>query len=404
MVKRLVFPFEDLLNHTIVLEQEHELFRRSVSKFVSEYIEPYANRIDQEDKIPEEVWDSLKRQGFMGLMIPPEYNGQGGDNRSHVIFAEEISRVSPAVYVIVAVQNLFIFPLLLYGTEDQKKKYLPRIVSGEIIAAHANTEPGAGSDVAGIKSTAKKVNDHYVINGVKTFISLGDVADVFIVSARTSPPQPGKRWWGITTFIVERDTSGFKINRSLEKYGLRGSHVAEIVLEDVKVPEENVVGKPGEGFKVVVETYDRARIGIAGQALGIARAAVEKSMEYALKREAFEKKLVDFQAIQFYLSDMLTKLQTARLITYWAAYLADKGSRDFIVAASMAKLVATEVAQELAIKAIDIHGGYGLMSESGIERLLRDSQILKIYEGTTEIQKITVIRSLMRKLYGYTPP
>jgi len=209
---------------------------------------------------------------------------------------------------------------------------------------------------------------------------------------------------GITTFIVERDTSGFKINRSLEKYGLRGSHVAEIVLEDVKVPEENVVGKPGEGFKVVVETYDRARIGIAGQALGIARAAVEKSMEYALKREAFEKKLVDFQAIQFYLSDMLTKLQTARLVTYWAAYLADKGSRDFIVAASMAKLVATEVAQELAIKAIDIHGGYGLMSESGIERLLRDSQILKIYEGTTEIQKITVIRSLMRKLYGYTPP
>jgi alkylation response protein AidB-like acyl-CoA dehydrogenase len=224
------------------------------------------------------------------------------------------------------------------------------------------------------------------------------------VSARTSPPQPGKRWWGITTFIVERDTSGFKINRSLEKYGLRGSHVAEIVLEDVKVPEENIVGKPGEGFKVVVETYDRARIGIAGQALGIARAAVEKSMEYALKREAFEKKLVDFQAIQFYLSDMLTKLQTARLVTYWAAYLADKGSRDFIVAASMAKLVATEVAQELAIKAIDIHGGYGLMSESGIERLLRDSQILKIYEGTTEIQKITVIRSLMRKLYGSTPP
>ncbi|MEZ0290468.1 MAG: acyl-CoA dehydrogenase family protein [Sulfolobales archaeon] len=396
----MVFPLTTVLDHAIVLEEEHEIFRKSVERFVAENIQPYADLIDREDRIPQEVWDSLRKNGYLGLIIPAEYGGQGGDNRSHVIFAEEISRVSPSVYVIVAVQNLFIYPLLLYGTEDQRKRYLPRIASGEIIAAHANTEPGAGSDVAGIQSKARKINDHYVISGVKTYISLGDVADVFIVSARTHPPQEGKRWWGITTFIVERDTPGFKINRSLEKYGLRGSHVAEIVLDEVRVPEENVVGEPGAGFKVVVETYDRCRIGIAGQALGVARAALEKSLDYSVKREAFGRKIVEFQGVQFYLADMIVKLEAARLVTYWAAYLADKNSRDFIVAASIAKLLATEAAQEMAIRAIDIHGGYGLMAESGVERLLRDSQILKIYEGTTEIQKITIIRQLIRRLYG----
>ncbi|MEM0457619.1 MAG: acyl-CoA dehydrogenase family protein [Sulfolobales archaeon] len=396
----MVYPLSSILDHLVVLEEEHELFRRSVENYATTFIQPYADRIDREDRIPDDLWDSIRKSGYLGLSIPQEYGGQGGDYRSQVIFAEEISRISPAVYVVFAVQNLFIYPLLLYGTEDQKRRFLPKIASGDIIAAHANTEPGAGSDVAGIRSRARKVNDHYLISGVKTFISLGDVADVFIVSARTHPPQEGRRWWGITTFIVERDRPGFKINRSLEKYGLRGSHVAELVLEDVKVPGENIIGEPGYGFKVVVETYDRARIGIAGQALGVARAALEKSVDYAVKREAFERKIIEFQGIQFYLADMIAKLEAARLVTYWAAYLADRNSRDFIIAASIAKILATEVAQELSIKAIDIHGGLGLMAESGVERLLRDSQILKIYEGTTEIQKLTIIKQIMRRFYG----
>ncbi|MEM1633045.1 MAG: acyl-CoA dehydrogenase family protein [Sulfolobales archaeon] len=396
----MVYPLSSILDHLVVLEEEHELFRRSVENYATTFIQPYADRIDREDRIPDDLWDSIRKSGYLGLSIPQEYGGQGGDYRSQVIFAEEISRISPAVYVVFAVQNLFIYPLLLYGTEDQKRRFLPKIASGDIIAAHANTEPGAGSDVAGIRSRARKVNDHYLISGVKTFISLGDVADVFIVSARTHPPQEGRRWWGITTFIVERDRPGFKINRSLEKYGLRGSHVAELVLEDVKVPEENIIGEPGYGFKVVVETYDRARIGIAGQALGVARAALEKSVDYAVKREAFERKIIEFQGIQFYLADMIAKLEAARLVTYWAAYLADRNSRDFIIAASIAKILATEVAQELSIKAIDIHGGLGLMAESGVERLLRDSQILKIYEGTTEIQKLTIIKQIIRRFYG----
>ncbi|MEL9929606.1 MAG: acyl-CoA dehydrogenase family protein [Sulfolobales archaeon] len=396
----MVYPLSSILDHLVVLEEEHELFRRSVENYATTFIQPYADRIDREDRIPDDLWDSIRKSGYLGLSIPQEYGGQGGDYRSQVIFAEEVSRISPAVYVVFAVQNLFIYPLLLYGTEDQKRRFLPKIASGDIIAAHANTEPGAGSDVAGIRSRARKVNDHYLISGVKTFISLGDVADVFIVSARTHPPQEGRRWWGITTFIVERDRPGFKINRSLEKYGLRGSHVAELVLEDVKVPEENIIGEPGYGFKVVVETYDRARIGIAGQALGVARAALEKSVDYAVKREAFERKIIEFQGIQFYLADMIAKLEAARLVTYWAAYLADRNSRDFIIAASIAKILATEVAQELSIKAIDIHGGLGLMAESGVERLLRDSQILKIYEGTTEIQKLTIIKQIIRRFYG----
>ncbi|MEM4672440.1 MAG: acyl-CoA dehydrogenase family protein [Sulfolobales archaeon] len=396
----MVYPLSSILDHLVVLEEEHELFRRSVENYATTFIQPYADRIDREDRIPDDLWDSIRKSGYLGLSIPQEYGGQGGDYRSQVIFAEEISRISPAVYVVFAVQNLFIYPLLLYGTEDQKRRFLPKIASGDIIAAHANTEPGAGSDVAGIRSRARKVNDHYLISGVKTFISLGDVADVFIVSARTHPPQEGRRWWGITTFIVERDRPGFKINRSLDKYGLRGSHVAELVLEDVKVPEENIIGEPGYGFKVVVETYDRARIGIAGQALGVARAALEKSVDYAVKREAFERKIIEFQGIQFYLADMIAKLEAARLVTYWAAYLADRNSRDFIIAASIAKILATEVAQELSIKAIDIHGGLGLMAESGVERLLRDSQILKIYEGTTEIQKLTIIKQIIRRFYG----
>ncbi|MEM0260230.1 MAG: acyl-CoA dehydrogenase family protein [Sulfolobales archaeon] len=396
----MVYPLSSILDHLVVLEEEHELFRRSVENYATTFIQPYADRIDREDRIPDDLWDSIRKSGYLGLSIPQEYGGQGGDYRSQVIFAEEVSRISPAVYVVFAVQNLFIYPLLLYGTEDQKRRFLPKIASGDIIAAHANTEPGAGSDVAGIRSRARKVNDHYLISGVKTFISLGDVADVFIVSARTHPPQEGRRWWGITTFIVERDRPGFKINRSLDKYGLRGSHVAELVLEDVKVPEENIIGEPGYGFKVVVETYDRARIGIAGQALGVARAALEKSVDYAVKREAFERKIIEFQGIQFYLADMIAKLEAARLVTYWAAYLADRNSRDFIIAASIAKILATEVAQELSIKAIDIHGGLGLMAESGVERLLRDSQILKIYEGTTEIQKLTIIKQIIRRFYG----
>lgn len=319
------------------------------------------------------------------------------------IMMEEISRVSPAFATAIAVKGLFVVPILLYGTEDQKKRYIPPVARGEKFAAHANTEPEAGSDVAGIKSTARKVNDHWVLNGRKIFITGADRADYFVVSARTSPPPDRKqRWKGITFFIVERDWPGVKVGSKFNVTGLRGEHPSELILEDVKVPSENVLGPVGEGFKVAVETYDHGRIGIAAQAVGIAQAVFEKSLNYALQRYAFERPIISFEAVAFRIADMLIKLEAARLLTYWAATLADQGRKEFVVAASLAKTFATEVAEEAAASAIKVHGGYGVDLETGVERFLRDALITTIYEGTNDIQRLTIIRQLVRQIFGTT--
>ncbi|MET1102159.1 MAG: acyl-CoA dehydrogenase family protein [Pyrodictiaceae archaeon] len=400
----MVFPFTSVQDFKIELTDEHELFRKSIRQFVEQHIEPRVMDIEKSDHIPDELFEEAKKLGLFGIGIPEEYGGQGGGHLMQAIMVEEIARVSPAFSVAIAVQHLFTVPLMLFGTEEQKKKYLVPVARGEKLAAHANTEPVAGSDVAGIQSTAKKVNDHYVINARKIFITGADRADYFVVSARTNPPQEKKRWWGITVFIVERDWPGVKIGQRFNVTGLRGERPHEVVLEDVKVPAENVVGKVDEGFKVLVTTYDHTRIGIAAQAVGIAQGAFEKAINYALQRQAFNVPIIAFEGIQYKIADMLMALEAARLLTYWAATLADRGDRRFIIAASLAKTFATEVAEKVANLAIKVHGGVGVDIETGVERYLRDALITTIYEGTNDIQRITIVRQLLRDVFGVKIP
>lgn len=398
----MVFPFSSIKDYVIELNDEMELFRASVREFVEKEVEPVAVKVIKEGKIPEELYRKAIEMGFTGIGIPEEYGGQGGGAMYLVILMEEISRVLPSLGTGLLVNGLFTYPVLAFGTDDQKKKYLPPIARGEKFAAHANTEPVAGSDVAGIQSTAKKEGDKYILNGRKIFITGADKADYFVVSARTSP-QPEdrrKRWWGISLFIVERDWPGVKVGSRFDVMGLDGEHPSEVILDNVEVPEENLIPPENEGFKLLVQTYDYSRVGVAAQAVGIAQGAFEKAFNYSLQRTAFGRQLIAFQAVSFKLADMLTMLQTARLITYWAATLADKGREEYVFAASMAKTYATEVAEKISAYAIKVHGGVGVDKETGVEHFLRDSIITTIYEGTNDIQRLTTIRQLLKKSLG----
>ena len=396
----MVFPFSSITDFSIRLDEEHELFRKAVREFVESKVMPRWQEIERENRIPEDIIEAMREQGFFGVGIPEEYGGQGGGQLTTAILVEEISRAVPALGVTLGVNHLFVVPILLFGNEDQKKKYVAPIARGEARGAHANTEPTGGSDVAGIQTRARRVNDHYVLTGRKVFISGAGEADYLVVSARTSPPREDKRWWGISVFIVEKGYPGLKIGQQFKVMGMRGEQPYEVILDEVKVPAENLVGPENEGFKVIVTTYDHTRIGIAAQAVGIAQAAFEKALNYALQRETFGQLLIQHQMIIQKLADMYMRLEAARLLTYWAASLADQGKKEFIVAASLAKAFATEAAEWIARQAIQIHGGYGVDVETGIERYLRDAIITTIYEGTNEIQRLTIVRQLVRQAFG----
>jgi len=400
----VVFPFKSVEDFKILITEEHELFRKSVREFVENTIMPRWQEIERTNQIPREIFDAMREQGLFGIGFPEELGGQGGGQLMTAMLMEEIARAVPSLSVAFGVNHLFGVPILLFGSDYLKKKYIPPIARGEKFGAHANTEPGAGSDVAGIQSKARRVNDHYIVNARKVFISGAEKADYFVVSARTVPIEQavkeGKRWWGITVFVVERDWPGVKVGQQFKVMGMRGEQPYEVVLEDVKVPAENVVGPENEGFKVVVSTYDYTRIGIAAQAVGIAQGAFEKAINYALQREAFGQPLVAQEMIIEKLADMYMKLEAARLLTYWAASLADQGRSEFIIAASLAKAFATEAAEWIARQAIQIHGGYGVDTEMGVERYLRDAIITTIYEGTNEIQRLTIVRQLVRQAFG----
>ncbi len=396
-----MFPFENILDFGVELSDEVELFRKTIRQFAENDIGPRTQEMEKTNRIPDELFDRARELGLFGIGIPPEYDGQGGGPLMLTVMMEELSRVSPAFATAVAVSGLFTVPVMLFGDEGQKRKYLPPVARGERFAAHANTEPIAGSDVAGIQSTAKRDGDHWIVNAQKIFITGADKADYFVVSARTSSSQNRKeRWKGLSFFIVEKDWPGVRIGQKFEVIGLRGEQPNEVILEDVKVPEENLLGREGDGFKIAVTTYDYGRVGIAGQAVGIAQAAFEKAFNYAIQRRAFERPIISFEAVSFKLADILMKLEAARLMTYWAATLQEKGRDEAVVAASLAKTFATEVAEWASAASIKIHGGVGLDREVGVEGLLRDSLVTTIYEGTNDIQRITIIRQLMRKLFG----
>jgi len=396
----MVFPFKSIEDFKVEINSEHELFRKSVREFLEKNVEPRWKEIEDTNEIPKEIFKEMGEQGFFGIGIPEEYEGQGGGQLMTTILMEEIARMVPSLAVAVGVNHLFIVPVLKFGDEHLKKKYIPPIARGEAQGAHANTEPSGGSDVAGIQSRAIKENDHYIINARKVFISGAEKADYFVVSARTSDPMQNKRWWGITAFVVEKDWPGVKLGQHFKVIGMRGEQPYEVIFDNVKVPAENVIGKENEGFKIIVSTYDFTRIGIAAQAVGIAQAAFEKALNYSLQRELFGKQIINFEMITEKIAHMYTKLEAARLLTYWAASLADAERSEFIIAASLAKSFASDAAEWISREAVQIHGGYGVDQEMGLERYLRDSIITTIYEGTNEIQRLTIARELVRQAFG----
>jgi len=395
----MVFPFDSVEDFSVVLTPEHEMFRKAVREFVEREVAPKAMEIEEKDEVPRDLLKKIAEQGFFGIGIPEKYGGQGGDHRMAVIMSEEFCRVLPGLSVYFGTNELFLTPIMLFGTEEQKQKYVPPIARGEKFGAFAVTEPCCGSDVAGIQTKAEKVGNKWVINGRKAFISSADVADYFIVLARTYPPPDRKlRYLGLTFFVVEKDTPGFKVEQCYHKMGLHGDHACELVFENVEVPDENRVGEEGMGFLYAMETFDRTRIGVAAQAVGMMQGAFEKTFQYVHQRQAFGLPIAAFQAIQFSLVEMMAKIMTARLLTYLAAKLADENRREFTFVASLAKFYATEIAEEVISEAINLHGGVGVVIETGVERYLRDVKITQIYEGANNIQKLVAYRQLIRIL------
>lgn len=331
--------------------------------------------------------------GFMGMMVDPKYNGGGMDTISYVLAMEEISKIDASASVCMSVNNsLVCWGLEKFGTEEQKEKYLKPLATGSIIGAFCLSEPEAGSDATSQRTTAEDKGDHYLLNGTKNWITNGNSASVYIVIAQTDVE---KRHKGINALIVEKGTPGFTIGKKEDKMGIRGSDTHSLMFSDVKVPKSNRIGDEGFGFTFAMSTLNGGRIGIAAQALGIASGAFELALNYSRERKAFGKLLCEHQAIQFKLSEMATKIDAARLLVHKAAYLKDANS-DFIKAAAMAKLYASQIAQDVTTEAVQIHGGYGYVKEYHVERLMRDAKITQIYEGTTEIQKMVISRELIR--------
>jgi alkylation response protein AidB-like acyl-CoA dehydrogenase len=329
----------------------------------------------------------------MGMMTDPKYNGGGMDTISYVLAMEEISKIDASASVCMSVNNsLVCWGLERFGSEEQKEKYLKRLAAGEIIGAFCLSEPEAGSDATSQRTTAEDKGDHYILNGTKNWITNGKSASVYIVIAQTHPE---KRHKGINALIVERGMLGFVVGKKEDKMGIRGSDTHSLMFQDVKVPKANRIGDDGFGFTFAMTTLNGGRIGIAAQALGIAAGAYEFALKYAKERKAFGKHLTEHQAIQFKLADMATKIDAARLLVWQAAYLKDQ-KKDFVKAAAMAKLFASQIAQEVTTEAVQIHGGYGYVKEFHVERLMRDAKITQIYEGTTEIQKMVISRELLR--------
>ncbi len=397
----MVYPFKSLEDFKIDISQDHELLRSAVRDFAENILSKYVEKGEKELDVPREVKVKAKEIGLYGLFIDPSLGGQGADYISLLVATEEITRVWPSFSTFLLIDWMFIYTLSRYGNEELKKKYIPPVAQGDKVAAFANTEPSAGTDVAGIKTTAKKLNNgDYVINGRKIFITNGDIADYYLITARTSPQDSKARWKGISMFVVEKDS--IKPVSRIETTGLKASHTAEIVLEDVKVPAENLVGEESNGFKYAVSAFDFARTIVASQALGVGQAALEKMVSYTLQRTAFDKKLADFQLVQTKVSESLADLEMARLITYWAGTLfKNNKENEYVIAASLAKFISTEAAERIVLRAMSTYGGYGVTNSTGLERMLRDLQIMKTYEGTNDIQRISAARFLYNKFIGY---
>ena len=376
----------------IKFRPEAEAIRRMAKEFAEKEIAPIADRIDRENKYPMDLFEKMAKQGLFGMCTPPEYSGSGLDLLSTTIAGEEIAKVSMSASLMIDIQAaVTAAPITRFGNEEQKEAYLRLLASGKRIGAFCLTEPVAGSDAASIETKAVREGDQYVLNGTKTFISQGEVADLALVFART----PAKDGEEITAFLVDKRTSPFKVGSKIEVMGCRGTGTAELVFEDCRVPKENVLGKEGDGFPIAMMTLNESRIGVAAGGVGLAQAAFDIAVNYAKQRKAFGRLIGKFQAIQWMLADMLTQIHSARLLTYHAAYLRDQ-QQDYVKEASMAKVFASEVAVEATRRAIQILGGYGYSRDYPLERYYRDAKLLEIGEGTSEIQRLILAREILQ--------
>ena len=375
------------------LSEEHEMLRKMVRDFAENEVAPTAAERDEEARFDRGIFDKMAELGLTGIPFPEEYGGTGMGYLGYCIAVEELSRVCGSTGVTLSAHtSLGSWPIYKFGTEEQKKKYLTPLAAGEKIGAFGLTEPGAGSDAGGTKTTAVLKGDHYVLNGSKVFITNAGPADTYIVFASTDPAQKVK---GISAFIVEKGYEGFSIGKKEDKLGIRSSPTCELIFEDCMVPKENLLGKEGEGFKIAMMTLDGGRNGIASQALGIAQGAFEAAADYAKNRVQFGKPISSQQAVGFKLADMATEIEASRLLVYQAAWMEDEGL-PFGKYSAMAKLFAGDTAMKVTTDAVQIFGGYGYTKEYPVERMMRDAKITQIYEGTQEIQRLVISREVTK--------
>lgn len=375
------------------LSEEHLMIQEAARDFAQAELLPNVIERDDAQKFPIEQVKKMAELGFMGMMVAPEYGGSGLDTLSYVLVMEELSKVEAGASVVVSVNNsLVCWGLETYGSEEQKKKYLTPLASGEVLGAFCLSEPEAGSDATSQKTTAIDKGDHYILNGTKNWITNGDNASTYLVIAQTDVE---KGYRGINVLIVEKDMPGFEIGPKENKLGIRSSDTHSLIFNDVKVPKENRIGEDGFGFKFAMKTLSGGRIGIAAQALGIAAGAYELALKYSKQRKAFGTEIANHQAIAFKLADMHTQIEAARHLVYKAAWDKDNGN-NYDLSSAMAKLYASQVAMDTTIEAVQIHGGNGFVKDYHVERMMRDAKITQIYEGTSEIQKMVISRSILR--------
>ncbi len=374
------------------LSEEHKMIRDAARDFAQNELLPGVIERDENQAFPHEQIKKMGELGFMGMMVSPEYGGGGMDTVSYVLAMEEISKIDASASVVMSVNNsLVCWGLEKFGNEEQKQKYLKPLATGEIIGAFCLSEPEAGSDATSQKTTAKDMGDHYLLNGTKNWITNGNNASVYLVIAQTDV-EKGHR--GINALIIEKGMDGFVVGPKENKLGIRGSDTHSLMFTDVKVPKENRIGEDGFGFKFAMKTLSGGRIGIAAQALGVASGALELALQYSKERKSFGKPICEHQAIAFKLADMATEIEASRLLCLRAAWRKDMGL-DFSESSAMAKLFSAEKAMRITTEAVQIHGGYGFVKEYHVERLMRDAKITQIYEGTSEIQKIVISRSIL---------
>ncbi|MCR1935521.1 acyl-CoA dehydrogenase [Clostridium tepidum] len=374
------------------LSPEQKLVKQMLMEFVENEVEPIAAEIDKTERYPIETVEKMAKYGIMGMPFPKEYGGAGTDYLSYIIAVEELAKECATTSVILSAHtSLCCTPIFEFGTEEQKKKYLPDLLSGKKIGAFGLTEPNAGTDASAQQSVAVLEGDHYILNGSKIFITNGGAADTFVIFAMTDRSKGVK---GISAFILEKGMPGFSIGKTEEKMGIRASSTTELIFEDVKVPKENLLGREGKGFSIAMKTLDGGRIGIAAQALGIAEGALNHAIEYMKERKQFGKSLNKFQGLQWYVADMKVRVDAAKYLVYKAAWKKSVGE-NYTMDAAESKLYAAETAMYVTNKSLQILGGYGYTKDYPLERMLRDARITEIYEGTSEVQKMVIANSLL---------